>query len=87
VALAAVIGSPDDVRGTIVKAFIVLKPEAKAHERLKDEIQDFIRKRLAAHEYPREIEFVAELPMTATGKIIRKKLREIEHEKKSKEEK
>jgi acetyl-CoA synthetase len=84
VALAAVIGSPDDVRGTIVKAFIVLKPEADAHERLKDEIQDFIRKRLAAHEYPREIEFVSELPMTATGKIIRKKLREIEHKKKSK---
>ena len=81
VALAAVIGSPDDVRGTIVKAFIVLKPEADVHERLKDEIQDFIRNRLAAHEYPREIEFVDELPMTATGKIIRKKLREIEHEK------
>jgi acetyl-CoA synthetase len=78
VALAAVIGSPDDVRGTIVKAFIVLKPEADVHERLKDEIQDFIRNRLAAHEYPREIEFVDELPMTATGKIIRKKLREME---------
>jgi acetyl-CoA synthetase len=87
VALAAVIGSPDDVRGTIVKAFIVLKPEADVHERLKDEIQDFIRNRLAAHEYPRQIEFVAELPMTATGKIIRKKLRETEHERKSKEEK
>jgi len=78
VALAAVIGSPDDVRGTIVKAFIVLKPEADVHEKLKDEIQDFIRNRLAAHEYPREIEFVSELPMTATGKIIRKKLREME---------
>ena len=78
VALAAVIGSPDDVRGTIVKAFIVLKPEADVHERLKDEIQDFIRNRLAAHEYPREIEFVDELRMTATGKIIRKKLREME---------
>jgi acetyl-CoA synthetase len=83
VALAAVIGSPDDVRGTIVKAFIVLKPEADVHEKLKDDIQEFIRKRLAAHEYPREIEFVDELPMTATGKIIRKKLREIEHEKRS----
>ena len=83
VALAAVIGSPDDVRGTIVKAFIVLKPEADVHEKLTDDIQEFIRKRLAAHEYPREIEFVDELPMTATGKIIRKKLREIEHEKKA----
>ncbi len=82
VALSAVIGSPDDVRGTIVKAFIVLKPEADVHEKLKDDIQEFIRKRLAAHEYPREIEFVDELPMTATGKIIRKKLREIEQEKK-----
>jgi acetyl-CoA synthetase len=82
VALAAVIGSPDDVRGTIVKAFIVLKPEADIHEKLKDDIQKFIRNRLAAHEYPREIEFVDELPMTATGKIIRKKLREIDHKKK-----
>ncbi|UCH24239.1 MAG: acyl-CoA synthetase [Deltaproteobacteria bacterium] len=82
VALAAVVGSPDDVRGTIVKAFIVLKPEADVKENLKDEIQDFIRNRLAAHEYPREIEFVAELPMTATGKIIRKKLREKEREDK-----
>lgn len=82
VALAAVIGSPDKVRGTIVKAFIVLRPEADVHQKLKDDIQQFIREKLAAHEYPREIEFVDELPMTATGKIIRKKLREKEMEDK-----
>ncbi len=81
VALAAVIGSPDEIRGTIVKAFIVLKPESAVHQNLKNDIQEFIRKRLAAHEYPREIEFVDELPMTATGKIIRKKLREREGKK------
>ncbi len=75
VAVAAVIGSPDEIRTEIVKAFIVLKPEAEASEILKDDIKNFVRQKLAAHEYPREIEFVDELPMTATGKIIRKELR------------
>jgi acetyl-CoA synthetase len=76
VAMAAVIGSPDDVRTEIVKAFLVLNPGNAPDKSLEKEIRDFVRKKLAAHEYPREIEFVSELPMTATGKIIRKKLRE-----------
>jgi len=78
VALAAAVGKPDPVRTQIVKAFIVLKPGTRADDELKKEIQQFVRRRLAAHEYPREVEFVDALPMTATGKIIRKQLREKE---------
>ena len=76
VSMAAVIGKPDKIRTEIVKAFIVLQSGMQAADDLKKDIQEFVRNRLAAHEYPREIEFVAELPMTATGKIIRNKLRE-----------
>ena len=75
VAMAAVVGVPDAVRTEIVKAFIVLNPGIVPDGQLENEIQAFVRTRLAAHEYPREIEFVAALPMTATGKIIRKDLR------------
>ncbi len=84
VAMAAVIGSPDEVRGEIVKAFIVLKPEITSDPTLKEDIQYFVKTRLAAHEYPREIEFVKELPLTATGKIMRKDLRKMEIERKQK---
>jgi acetyl-CoA synthetase len=80
VAMAAVIGKPDRVRTEIVKAFIVLKPEEKPDETLAAHIKNFVRTRLAAHEYPREIAFVDALPLTATGKIIRKDLREQEKE-------
>jgi len=76
VSMAGVIGIPDEVRGQIVKAFLVLNPGFQASEALKAEIQTFVKTRLAAHEYPREIEFIEELPMTATGKIMRKDLRE-----------
>ena len=82
VTMAAVIGSPDKVRGEIVKAFLVLKPEFTPSPVLQEEIQNFVKTRLAAHEYPREIEFVKELPLTATGKIIRKELRKADAEKK-----
>ncbi len=82
VAMAAVIGSPDPVRTEIVKAFIVLKPEVTPDSSLRETIQNFIKTRLAAHEYPREIEFVKELPLTATGKIMRKELRKLETERK-----
>jgi acetyl-CoA synthetase len=75
VAMAGVVGVPDDIRTETVKAFIVLKPEAKAGEALERDIKNFVRYKLAAHEYPRLIEFVESLPMTATGKIIRKDLR------------
>jgi acetyl-CoA synthetase len=82
VSMAGVIGSPDPVRGEIVKAFIVLKPEVSPDQALKEEIQNFVKTRLAAHEYPREIEFISELPLTATGKIMRKDLRKMDLEKK-----
>jgi acetyl-CoA synthetase len=82
VTMAAVIGSPDKVRGEIVKAFIVLKPEITPSPALQEEIQNFVKTRLAAHEYPREIEFVQELPMTTTGKIMRRELRKMDMKKK-----
>jgi len=83
VSLSAVIGKPDKVRGEIVKAFIVLKEGVKPTEELEKEIKEFVKKRLAAHEYPREIEFVESLPMTLTGKIKRKelKMRELERQR------
>ena len=77
VALAAAIGKPDPLRTEIVKAFVVLKPGvATPREALTAELQDFVRTRLSAHEYPREIDFIDEMPMTTTGKIIRRLLRE-----------
>jgi acetyl-CoA synthetase len=76
VALAAVIGVPDPVRTELVKAFLVLKPGHAPSPELAREIQDFVKTRLAAHEYPRLVEFIDALPMTTTGKIIRRALRE-----------
>ena len=75
VRLAAVIGIPDPLRTEIVKAFIVLQDDVDGSESLVDELQSHVKSRLSAHEYPRQIEFVASLPMTATGKIIRRLLR------------
>jgi acetyl-CoA synthetase len=71
VALAAVVGMPDPIRTEIVKAFVVLKAGGTASDTLAREVQEFVRVRLPAHEYPRAIEFVDSLPMTATGKIKR----------------
>jgi acetyl-CoA synthetase len=84
VGMAAVVGSPDEVRTEIVKAFIVPTPGTTPAPELETEIKDFVKQRLAAHEYPREIEFVNELPMTATGKIMRKDLKKLEVKRKSK---
>ena len=75
VALAAVIGKPDPLRTEIVKAFLVLKPGYAASDDLAAAISAFVRQRLSAHEYPREIAFVESLPLTTTGKIIRRELR------------
>ncbi|MFH1032026.1 MAG: AMP-binding protein [Chloroflexota bacterium] len=76
----AIVGSPDKERGEIVKAFIVT--DRQKDEELKRELQDFIKMRLSRHEYPREIEFVDELPKTPDGKIKRQQLREEEKAKK-----
>jgi acetyl-CoA synthetase len=76
VALAAVVGKPDKIRGEIVKAFIVLRKEQAPSDALAREIQDFVKTRLAAHEYPREVAFIDDMPMTTTGKVIRRLLRE-----------
>jgi len=84
VAMVAVVGSPDEVRTEIVKAFIVPKPEISVGPEVSEDIKTFVKTRLAAHEYPREIEFVDELPMTATGKIMRKDLKKLEVERKTK---
>jgi len=75
VALAAAVGVPDPVRTEIVKAFLVLKPGRSGTPELAREIQDFVKTHLAAHEYPRLVEFVDALPMTATGKVMRRELR------------
>jgi acetyl-CoA synthetase len=76
VALAAVVGKPDSVRTEIVKAFIVPKQGHEPSAALAADIQSFVRTRLSAHEYPREVVFVDALPMTTTGKVIRRLLRE-----------
>jgi acetyl-CoA synthetase len=75
VRLAAVVGVPDPLRTEIVKAFIILQNDFAPDSSLVDELQNYVRSRLSAHEYPRQIEFVSSLPMTATGKIIRRELR------------
>lgn len=75
VAMAAAIGVPDPVRTESVKAFVVLKPGFVGDAALARAIQDHVRTRLAAHEYPRAVEFVDSLPLTATGKIMRRELR------------
>ncbi len=75
VLMAAVVGSPDPVRGEIVRAFIVPQPGAAPGPALADEIRAFVGGRLAWYQAPREIRFVDELPLTATGKIMRRELR------------
>jgi acetyl-CoA synthetase len=75
VALAAAVGKPDPIRTEIVKAFVVLKEDYSPGEALAADIQSFVRARLSAHEYPREIAFRASLPLTTTGKVIRRLLR------------
>ena len=75
VAVAAAVGKPDAVRTEIVKAFVVLRAGFQGTPELAAAIQAHVRTRLSAHEYPREIAFVDELPLTTTGKVIRRLLR------------
>ncbi|PUA16935.1 acyl-CoA synthetase [Glaciimonas sp. PCH181] len=79
VKMAAVIGKKDAHRTEIVKAFIVLTDGFTPSDQLVAEIQHFVRTRLAAHEYPREISFIDALPATVTGKIMRRSLRDLEN--------
>ncbi|NQW10666.1 MAG: AMP-binding protein [Alphaproteobacteria bacterium] len=76
VAMAAVIGVPDPLRTQAIKACIVLAGGVAPSDALKAEIQEHVRRRLAAHEYPRLVEFTNALPMTTTGKIMRRVLRD-----------
>jgi acetyl-CoA synthetase len=75
VAMSAVVGIPDPIRTEVIKAWIVLRPGFTASDELARDIQDFVKVQLAAHEYPRHIQFAASLPMTATGKVLRRDLR------------
>ena len=76
VAEAAVVPKPDEERGNIVKAYVVLTDEYDPSEELAEEIQTHVREELSAHEYPREVAFVDDLPKTVTGKIRRTELRD-----------
>ncbi len=78
VAEAAVVGKPDPLRGEIVKAFVALKPGFEPSDELARDIQEHVKRVTAPYKYPREIEFVSELPKTVSGKIRRVELRERE---------
>ncbi len=82
VAENAVVASPDPIRGEIIKAFIVLAPGHRPSEKLAQEIQEFVKTRTAPYKYPREIEFMDDLPKTVSGKIKRAVLRSREIERK-----
>jgi 2-aminobenzoate-CoA ligase len=71
----AVVGGPDEERGQIVKAFVVLKQGCEPSPAMVSSLQDFVKQSIAPYKYPRAIEFVARLPRTETGKLQRFKLR------------
>ncbi|MBN1227516.1 MAG: AMP-binding protein [Deltaproteobacteria bacterium] len=81
VALVGVIGVPDKLRGEIIKAFIMPKDGVKVDKVLEDTIKEYVKTKLEAHAYPREIEFVQEMPRTKSGKILRSELRKMHTEK------
>jgi acetyl-CoA synthetase len=96
VKMAGVVGVPDKVRGEIVKAFIVPKEGFAPDKALEDDIRQFVKRNLEAHAYPREIEFlqempltntgkvlIQEMPLTNTGKVLKKELRRMDKEKKA----
>jgi acetyl-CoA synthetase len=83
VANAAVVPSPDETRGNIVKAFVVLAAGREATPELEEDIRKHVRRSLAPYEYPKEIEFIDALPMTTTGKVQRRLLRERERARKA----
>ncbi|HQR10164.1 MAG TPA: AMP-binding protein [Casimicrobiaceae bacterium] len=78
VAECGVIGAPDEERGQIVKAYVVLQPGFDPGPERVAELQDFVKRTIAPYKYPRAIEFIAALPRTGTGKVMRSKLRQME---------
>jgi len=80
VAEAAVVASPDDLRGEVVKAFVILAPGYEESEELKKELQEHVKRITAPYKYPRKIDFVADLPKTISGKIKRGELKRKEWE-------
>jgi acetyl-CoA synthetase len=76
VALAAAVGKSDPLRTEIVKAYVKLKPGSVPSPELADDIKQFVRARLSAAEYPREVAFVDDIPLTTTGKVIRRHFRD-----------
>ena len=73
---AAAVAKPDEIRGSIVKVYLILSAGYEQSEELAKEIQDFVKKHSAPYKYPREIKFVTSLPKTISGKIRRVALRE-----------
>jgi acetyl-CoA synthetase len=75
VAEAAAVGKPDALRGEVVKAFVVLRPGQDRSDDLAAELREFVKARLSAHAYPREVAFIEQLPKTPSGKVQRFLLR------------
>jgi len=75
---AAAVESPDELRGSVVKAFLVLRPGVLPSEELQTSLQDFATREMAGYKYPRKLEFVDALPKTPSGKVKRRELRERE---------
>lgn len=75
---SAVVASPDEVRGEVVKAFVVLTKGFSPSDALAKELQEFVKSHAAPYKYPRKIDFVEELPKTISGKIRRKELKKRE---------
>ena len=80
VAVAGAVAKPDNIRGAIVAAYVVLKEGTDPSDALAREIQTLVKTRLAAHEYPRVLRFISKMPMTTTGKIIRGELRKMAYD-------
>jgi acetyl-CoA synthetase len=76
VAMAAVIGVPDERKGQVPKAFVVLRAGVEPSDALAEELRQYVRTRLAPHEVPKEVVFLDDLPKTTTGKIMRRSLRD-----------